>query len=498
MRTGKKALLTSISKSVKHVSVFLLSILLARYLSLDDYGTYIQVMLIANTAIYLFLMGIPSSVYFFLVRVKDKKKFLHRTILIIHLLALLAAAIGYFANEQIAASMNNPRLSDFTLIYILFILFQIPIKLYEPTMISSDRIKNFIWINLTFNSLFFFAVAIPLVWLKDIAAIFVWLSVFFAVQYIVIYASIIRVYFKLDEDQTVNEYPEDLSLVAQLKYSLPIGTSGAISEVSRIVDKIIVSGYFNPAQLAIYNRGAMEIPMLNVIINSLGNILMPKFVSAYADKDHDAIIRYWHSSIIIIAFAVYPSMVFLISTSDILIPLLFSDKFLPSVIIFQLYSVTFLTRVTTYDSIIRAVGKTGSLLRVTIISIGLNIILTVILIELIGIVGAVIATIFVNFIICSELLRIIKNMLGIHFYEVFPWSRLLRILVVSLLSAIPVFVYRYSMASGIYIVDFLATGTVFSIAFLLINRKINLLEEMEVNALDSVLPRKLLRIIAPS
>ena len=497
MKTSQKALLTAISKSVKHVSVFLLSILLARYLTLDEYGTYIQVMLIANTAIYFFLLGIPSSVYFFLIRAHNKKQFLLRTIAIIHLLALLAAFIGYQGSDQLASLLNNERLADFAFIYVLFILFQIPIKLFEPIMISSDRVKEFIWINLSFNALFFFAIAIPLVLYEDISLIFTWMAVFFAAQYLVIYVSIARSYFALVEAFEQEGKPEHVTLLSQLKYSIPIGTSGAISEVAHIVDRIIISGYFNPAQLAIFNRGAMEIPMLNVVINSLGNILMPKFVQAYADNRPDQIIGYWHSSVIIIAFAVYPTMAYLIATADLLIPLLFSEKFLPSVIIFQVYSLVFLTRITTYDAIIRAVGKTVSLLRVTILSIVLNVALTVLLIEMIGMVGAVVATVIVAFIIRAELLRIIKNLLGIRFVDVFPWIDLLKILAFAILATIPVLLYRHLSPVTGYVVNFILCGLLYAVTFLLLNRLHSLLGSKEISALRGVLPPRLVALIAP-
>ena len=496
MRIGKKALLTSISKSVKHVSVFLLSILLARYLTLDDYGSYLQVMLIANMAIYISLMGVPSSVYYFLNKVQNKKNFLLRTILIIHFLAILSASIGLLAKEQIATILNNDRLIDITFVYVLFILFQIPIKLFEPIMISSDKVLGFIWVNLVFNALFFFAVAIPLLVYETTEYVFYSLIVFFIVQYIFVYIGIFKAYLSLADSSELGANEDRSSVLSQLRYSLPIGVSGALSEASRIVDKVIISNYFDPAQLAIYARGAMGIPMLNVVINSLGNLLMPKFVTAYSENRIEDIIKYWHSSTIIIAFAVYPMMVLLIAVADKLIPLLFTDKFLESVIIFQLYSLTFLARITTYDLIIRAIGVTSVLLRITVIAISLNIFLTILLVEMYGLVGAVIATIITNFIVRAEQLRIIKNLLHIKFTQVFPWPRLLRILVVSLLAVIPVLIYKLAFVGYGNLVDFLLSLIIYASTFLIINRLHNLLDKYEISALEGVLPRAIINLIA--
>ena len=491
MRTGKKALLTSISKSFKHVSVFLLSILLARYLTLEDYGSYLQVMLIANTAIYFSLFGIPSSVYYFLQKVSDKKKFLQRTIFLIHSLAVVSAAIIVVFSEDISQFFNNRELIDVIFICALFILFQIPIKLFEPIMISTDNIMGFVKINLFFNVLFFFVVAVPLVWYSNVLYIYYSMLVFFGLQYLVIYLSISREYFYIN-NEVIDEEVE-CRFSTQLKYSLPIGVSGAISELSKIVDKVIVSNYFTPAELAIYARGAMEIPMLNVVINSLGNILMPKFVSSYENSNISDILLYWHRSTVLIAFIVYPLMVLMIAIGDIIIPMLFTEKFNDSILIFQIYTCALIFRVTTYDSIIRAIGKTSVLLRITVVSLLFNIGLTILFIESFGIYGVPVATLFTILIVRIEMLRVIKNMLNIRFSEVFPWLKLFKIFLVSL---IPLFiVLPFKGIEQAYFVKFMIFSCIYGLVYLILSRVFVLLDEGEISALSSILPKKYLQVL---
>lgn len=492
MRTGKKALLTSVSKSFKHVSVFLLSILLARYLTLDAYGSYLQVMLISNTAIYFSLFGVPSSIYYFMQKVSDKRKFLKRSILIIHVLGIISSVLIVIFSDNISQFFNNRDLLDVAFLCALFVLFQIPIKLFEPIMISTDNIMGFVKINLFFNILFFFVIAIPLVLYSNIVYIYYSMLGFFGLQYLVIYISITREYFKIDNNKSFN-VAEQCKLSTQLKYSLPIGASGAISELSRIVDKIIVSNYFTPAELAIYARGAMEIPMLNVVINSLGNILMPKFVSSYESNNIDDILNYWHRSTVLIAFVVYPLMVLMIAIGDILIPMLFTDKFNDSIIIFQIYTCALIFRITTYDSIIRAIGKTAVLLRVTIISLFFNIALTILFVENFGIYGVPVATLVTVFIVRIEMLRVIKNMLNISFSEVFPWSKLFKILVVSMLPLI--LVIPFKDIEQVYFVKFMMFSFSYGVGYLILSRMFFLLGESEINALSSILPKKYLKLL---
>jgi len=493
LRTGKKALLASVSKSFKHVSVFLLSILLARYLSLEDYGSYLQVMLIATTVIYFSLMGIPSSIYYFFNRVKNKKEFIKRTVYMIHALAITAVLVVLAISDYLSEVLNNPELVDVVFVYILFILFQIPIKLFEPLMISTNNIMGFVRVNLFFNILFFFAVAIPLVFLDDIIYVYYSMIVFFALQYLVVNISLAREYVRFDEKDNSDADFDECSLITQLRYSLPIGASGAIAELSRIIDKIVVSSYFSPADLAVYARGAMEIPMLSVVINSLGNILMPKFVKSYADNDINNILIYWHRSTVLIAIVVYPLMVLMISIGDVLIPMLFTEKFNDSIIIFQIYTLSLVFRITTYDSIVRAIGQTKMLLRVTFISLVLNLALTIIMIELIGIIGAPIATFITILIVRLEMLRVIKNLLNISFIDVFPWLKLVKILLVSLCAL--VFVYPLMSLNLMLIVKFFVLSVVYGVAYLFCLRFFSVLDNDEINSLGSVIPQKYLMVL---
>jgi len=493
LRTGKKALLASVSKSFKHVSVFLLSILLSRYLTLDDYGSYLQVMLIATTAIYFSLMGIPSSIYYFYQRVNNKKEFIRRTILMIHALAILSVTFIVLISDKLAVLLNNPKLTDVVFVFVLFILFQIPIKLFEPLMISTNNVMGFVKVNLFFNILFFFSVAIPLLLMDEIIYVYYSMIGFFALQYTVISISIAREYIDLSDKESIHNGSESCSLISQLKYSLPIGASGAIAELGRIVDKLIVSNYFSPSELAIYARGAMEIPMLSVIINSLGNILMPKFVKSYKDADINNILMYWHRSTVLIAIVVYPLMVLMIVIGDILIPMLFTEKFNDSIIIFQIYTCTLIFRITTYDSIVRAIGKTNILLKITAISLLLNILLTIVMIENFGIIGAPIATFITILVVRLEMLRVIKGLLKISFLDVFPWFKLFKILLISLISIL--IVSPLLMIDLMLIMKFFVISIAYGVVYLICLRSFQLLDNNEIDSLNSIIPEKYLSVL---
>ena len=442
-------------------------------------------MLIANTAIYFAVFGIPSSIYYFLPRSSEKRRMMKNTIFLMLAIAVLVSFSIYISIDLISTGFNNASLPEFSWLVAAFILLQIPIKLYEPFMVSTRNVARFVWINASFNIGFLLVILIPV--LLDWSLFEVMLSLFFfyIAQFAAIYIMTIYTYINLQDDPK----GEDYLIKNQINYSLPIGFTGAISQLGIAIDKMIVSSYYDPEQLAVYTRGAMEIPMLNVIANSLGNILMPRFVEEYHKGNIDAVIKLWHSSIKMMAMFIYPTLVFFLLTADHLIPFLFTDEYLDSVIIFQVYTLGLITRITSYDAIVRAVGKTKILFKMSVLAVSLNITFTIILIELIGIVGAPLATVIVGTILRFIYLVIITRLLDISLYQVFPWLSLAKLILISIFAGIAILPLLNLDLNHFNMLMF--SSILFSVIYLIGFKFINALTKSERESVSGLLPKKL-------
>lgn len=482
MRLSHQVALASLSKTVKHVSVFALSIILARTLSKEDYGVYLQVQLVVSTLLYLAIFGVPHSIYYFLPRSRQPRLLIAVSALALAAVGLALALAVLGGSDFVARRLSNPDLADLALIMAALLFFQVPIKLFEPAMIAAKRVGTFVAINATFNLLFFFPVAVPALLGWPVEAILRSMLVFYVVQFAVIMLTLLAVTVRLDGRSDGDDY----SFRDQVVYSLPIGLSGMVGEIGRQNDKIIVGGMFDPSQYAVYTRGAMEIPLLNVISNSLHNLMMPRFVEAYRDGDKDRLLKSWHSAIRLMSSFVYPACVFFIATGDLLIPFLYSDRFAEASAIFQIYMLTLLVRVTTGDSIIRAVGRTGVLLKLSVAAIVLNVALTVGLIHLMGILGAPTAAVVTTYVMMLAYLRIIGGMLEVRIAEIFPWRSLLSILGASIAAICVASAVRFveldrpMMLGCIFLV--------FAVVYPAVFRMTRVLDEGERSAVRSLMP----------
>jgi len=489
MQLRFQVLFTTLSKTTKHISVFVLGIVMARMMPVETYGTFLQVQLVVNTLLYAAIFGIPHSVYYFLPRVRLKRRFILSTANLMFILAVTVSAATYFSMPWISAKLNNPDLLAFGAIIGLMLFFQIPIKLFEPAMISLGKVPLFVAVNATFNTSFLFVVLTPLLLGLSLYEILLTIVGFYVVQFFAIATALTySAYTVIDDDDG-----EDYKLVNQLKFSMPIGFSGVIGEVARQVDKVIISMFFGPYQYAIYTRGALQIPLLKVISHSLHNVLMPSFTKAISDDNTPELLRTWHSAIRLVAMYVYPTFVFFVATADMFIPVLYSDKYAEASIIFQIYMFTLLRRITSPDAIIRAIGKTGILFKMSVMSIFLNVGLTYYLITTVGVIGAPIATVITTYTVFTIYLNVVSRMLSVPVRELFPWASLLKLLTMAGAAML--------VASTMRLLDIprlgmlICIGLLFGTIYWALLRHSNALKETERTALRGILPRKLRWVI---
>lgn len=496
VKFGIDLLLTTLSKTSKQVGILILSVVLTRYLTQTDYGTYLHVQLIANVAIWSFMLGIPHSVYYFLPRVKQQRRLILATISIVLTIGTLVALGIFVSSDGIQNLLNNPSLGRLMIITAAITFLQIPMSIFEPTMIAANRVRAFILTDSVFNIGFFFVIFIPAILTADIDIILYWLCAFYAVQLSVLLAVLVQTAFRFNNQQ---QDGIDYTVKDQFGYALPIGLSQGIFEMARYGDKIIVSHFFDPATLAIYARGAMDIPVLSIINNTIDNLMMPRLVAAYADGCAEALLKLWHDTIALTASFMYPSFFFLVFTAPYLIPGLYGEDYAAAVPIFQIYSCGIIFRVTTYNVIVRVIGKTGIMVWVASASETANILGTILLVKHYGLWGAPVATVLAAGLICSGYLLAISSRLKVEMTDIFPWRLLCGVAAVAAVSVVPLVPVHLGIQNGqLDLGNWSALGVmalIYSLVFWVLMRFLPILKEHHRAMLREMLPTRLHRLI---
>ena len=100
-----------------------------------------------------------------------------------------------------------------------------------------------------------------------------------------------------------------------------------------------MSFFFGAAQYAIYINGVTELPFVGVIAGSVMTVVTPEFVRLYQQNQNAEIVRLWHSATRKVALLFLPLTAMLMVFAKDTIIVLFSDRYLDSVLLFQDLSV---------------------------------------------------------------------------------------------------------------------------------------------------------------
>lgn len=114
---------------------------------------------------------------------------------------------------------------------------------------------------------------------------------------------------------------------------------------------------------------------VTIIASALTAVLMPRLVRLLRDKEYDDAVNIWGNSIRNFIYHYLFCFIRFDSFAPEVISLLYSDKYLPGVDVFRVYSLVLLLRVTYFGMILNSIGKTKFIFYSSILALILNVIL---------------------------------------------------------------------------------------------------------------------------
>lgn len=429
------------SKVFASLNIIALFVILSYFLAPEEYGHFRQVWLINKALIVeLFALGIPYSLFYFIPSLKEEKKktyAIQSFVMLVGLGVVVSCGLFLFAGA-IASAFNNAELKSLLRIFSLFPLFTMPTLVLEGILISQRKAVAFsIYTIAEKTTLLICAVVTVLIDPRVTtlcSVILVFASCRLLVTLVLVYRNVrpLKVSFR------------EFELGKQLSFSLPIGGANIIDVLSVELDKIMIGFFFTVTQFAKYSNGAFDIPFLGTVASSVTSALMPEYVRKREARDYAGILALWHGSIRRIALLFLPLMIFLFIFASEFISLLFSAKYADSSVVFRIYLIALLPRLTWYASILLAMGYNREPIYGSILSLLLNVLLNFILIQVVGFTGPAIATVITTYVLSGYYLFRIRTVMGVSWREVFLWGYIGKLLLISAVTAlcvIPVKIY---------------------------------------------------------
>lgn len=431
-RLAEKSVVFTISKIAASGSIICLFILLSHMLSVVEYGIFRQVWMINKTFMEVFAFGVPISIFYFLPRLANglKKLFVIQSVILLSLSGILFSCIIFLFARQVALLFSSPELEYFLRLFCLYPLFVLPTLAAQSVLVSLDKAIPFAIFTIV-DRILLLIVAVTLVLLhRSIGELFLGLLAFAACELIV---SLYVVFYFM---KGFGMLSKKFEFGKQLKFAFPSGAANVVGIVNQELDKVIIASYFSVAQFARYANGAFEIPFVGTIASSVTSVLMPEYVKRYQNGDHRSLIKLWHKTICKVAMLFIPLMIFLFILAPEFIITVFSSKYQESSLIFRIYLISLLPKITWYGPILVSIGHSREPLYGSALSLGSNAVLNYILIRKVGFTGPAIATVMVTYLVTYYYLYRIRKILHVSWFDIYPWTNLMKTLLASIIACV--------------------------------------------------------------
>lgn len=422
----------SVSKAVTTVLSMVVAMILSRFRTLEEYGTYSQMLLVINLFSSIFMLGLPSSINFFLARADsdgEKQQFLSIYFTLSTAFSIVCGALILLLLKPIEAYFDNGVISKYW-----FFMMVIP---WSSMTISA--LENISIIYKKTNQLVFFNVLHAVV----IVAIVLVCSVVKTSFYVYVSAYVIgECIFAVSVYFMVNLYSGSLRfkfkpvVIKQIfKFCIPLGLASAVGMLTLEADKLMVGYLFDTKQLAIYTNAAKELPV-SFIAAAITAVLMPRLVILLKDGKNNHAVALWGKTVLV-SFSIICLIAFgcIIYAKDV-ISILYSPKYADGVNIFRIYCLILPLRCTYWGIILNSVGKTKFIFISALVTLGVNLILNYLFYLCFGILGPPLATLLAILSVTIIQILFTAKILKIKFTRILPWGKLLIILVLNVVFAV--------------------------------------------------------------
>ena len=422
-------------------------------LSKTDFAIIGYLLMVHEVARNMATLGFPDSVFFFFERVSGgaKRAFVIQTTVILSVAALVSGAIIVAFSAFVPALLPEWEPSSVTQLQNLLPFMALVAILEIPTwpvtniLLALDKQKQAAWYELITSFFIFTSLVGPLALGFGLEYAVYGLSGYAILRFIL---SWIWMRMVLPEGEVKKS---DISVRAQVDFSVPLGLSSLVSKMNRYADKFIVSILLPSAAYAEYTIGAQEVPIIRVIPFAVGSVLISRYVSFHLESKKEELLELWYKGIEKVSLLVIPlTIAAIIGASDLIALIAESDgtDYRNAVIPFQIFNLIVLVRVTNYGSILQAFGDTKGVLYLSLNLVVANILLSIPLTMMYGITGTAVGTLVANLYNWVITLRRIGGHMDLPFYRVLPFPYYFKVLAISAVIAIPVWWIRTGMLSA--------------------------------------------------
>jgi O-antigen/teichoic acid export membrane protein len=445
---------------------FLLPLLLVRRLDQSEYGLYKEIFLIISTGMNILPLGFHMTAFYFLPRESDRKAQVVLNILLFHSCAAAAGCLILATHpELLNLIFPGANLAGYGLMIGLVLLLWVASFPLEYIAMASEQAKLatvFIISNQVVGTLLMLGAALGFGSLRALitAAIIqgVWET------------SVLVIYLmrRFDAFSVLAAGFDWMLFRSQIAYAIPLGLAGLIWSMQLQVHQYFVANRFSPAAYALYAVGTFQLPLIGILSDSVGSVMIARVSRLQKDGQPREIILLTARMVRKLAAVYLPICAFLLVVGPAFIAVLFTTRYADSWPIFavNLMFIPLAIFSSAFDPIMRAYPEHRYfLLKVRITILALLIAALWFATDRFGPIGVILAAVAVNLIervvVGSKAARI----LGATWHDIRLFKDVAKVMAAAIAAAVAAALLTALMAGAAPLSVILAAGLVFCVVY---------------------------------
>ena len=402
-----------------------------------DVGTYQQILTVISLDVF-FLFGLPEAIIYFFSgkdtgQTSSIKKTIYLMLMIASIFAILFSILGI---DWIAKYFGNTHLKKYSIQIAILFFASIIGTCFPNICIAYGKVKSIVLLS-TLNALSRVLVFLICYYIAPTLDKLINLLTIVNSIYLFLQISIIR----RIEFNNRSMFSAGLNFRIVLSYSLPLFLTTIVGKLTKLTDKLMIGWLYSAEVYATYSIAARELPY-TIITVAFISVATPAIFSLIKENNMNAAVSLWKKGVkfssIFIIFAIASNIV----VADDLIRFLYSDEYLSSLPIFIVYLLALLPRVAYWGVFAKATNKNYYILITSVLELFLNLILNIILIKLVGLIGAALATVASSYICVSIWFFLNVRITGKTVTDIFPVFDFFKALIINGSIAVVFYLFK--------------------------------------------------------
>ena len=325
------------------------SAILSRILTVEEYGTYRQVLYVYSTLLIVFTLGLPRAYSFFLARLplEQGKKSIEKINTLFLLLGSVFSLLLFFGANFIGTILKNPALPTCIHYFALTPIFLLPVLGIESILATYKKTVYatlYIILSRLFNLI---CVVIPvIIWNGGANTAVLGFTVSSAI------CCWIGLFLERRPFKNTKTEKSPLSLINVLKYSFPLLLASIWAIMINSAPQFFISRWYGTEAFAEFANGFIELPFAGMVISAVSTVLLPEISRLSQDESNiDRVLTIWRSSFEKSAKIIYPLAIFTCIFAPQIVECLYGSKYTGATAYFRLIVVINLMRVVPYAPI---------------------------------------------------------------------------------------------------------------------------------------------------